>query len=189
MRFPEGSWGENGNHGVWMNDGTKWTWEMIYEAEYRFDELLKKYPLESMDDQLRRICTQAMRELLLLQSSDWQFLISTWSARDYAERRFMFHYSDFKKLCDLADHYHAARALSDEEEAYLAETEDRNSIFPELRVEWWNDPLAPHVDFVPGEKPKKSTPKQAKPTAKTVTKTTTKTATKTAAKTTKAKKS
>jgi 1,4-alpha-glucan branching enzyme len=156
MRMPEGSWGENGNHGVWMNDGTKWTWELIYEAEHRFDELMNKYQPHTMDDTMRRICTQAMRELLLLQSSDWQFLVTTWSARDYAERRFMFHYSDFKKLCDLAEHYATAKKISKEDDKAVAEMEARNSIFPELEVEWWNDPLKPHVNYVPGARPKKT---------------------------------
>jgi hypothetical protein len=34
--------------------------------------------------------------------------------------------------------------------------EARNSIFPELEVEWWNDPLKPHVNYVPGARSKKS---------------------------------
>lgn len=186
MRMPEGSWGENGNHGVWMNDGTKWTWELIYEAEHRFDELMKKHQPHTMDDTMRRICTQAMRELLLLQSSDWQFLVTTWSARDYAERRFMFHYSDFKKLCDLAEHYATAKKISKEDDKAVAEMEARNSIFPELEVEWWNDPLKPHVDYVPGARPArkasaqgKSTPKAPKATSKSEGATDKKTAVKT----------
>ncbi|GAI03348.1 unnamed protein product, partial [marine sediment metagenome] len=32
------------------------------------------------------------------QSSDWQFLISTLSARDYAELRFRSHFENFKQL-------------------------------------------------------------------------------------------
>jgi len=51
--------------------------------------------------------------------------------------------------------------------------EARNSIFPELEVEWWNDPLKPHVDYVPGARPArkasaqgKSTPKAPKATSK-----------------------
>jgi 1,4-alpha-glucan branching enzyme len=155
VSMPEGSWGENGHHNVWMNDGTKWTWTMLYEAEDRFDRLMNKYPAHEMDETMRRICTQAMRELLLLQASDWQFLITTWSARDYAEMRFTFHYSDCKRFCELAELYVAKKKISKEDEEYLEKAEERNGIFPELRVEWWNDPLAPHVDFVPSAKHKK----------------------------------
>ena len=45
---------------------------------------------------------QATRELLLLQASDWQFLITTGAARDYAERRVAEHYAEFKRLCEMA---------------------------------------------------------------------------------------
>ena len=42
---------------------------------------------ERDDATLRDLVQQAARELLLLEASDWPFLISTWSARDYAEKR------------------------------------------------------------------------------------------------------
>ncbi len=169
VSMPEGSWGENGNHTVWMNDGTKWTWVMLYEAEERFDRLMAKYEPHKMDETMRRICTQAMRELLLLQASDWQFLVTTWSARDYAEMRFTYHYSDFKRFCELADQYAAKKKISNEDDEYLSQAEDRNSIFPELRVEWWNDPLAAHVDYVhqPKTKKKVTVKVEAKAPAKT----------------------
>ncbi len=139
MRIPEGSWGEAGNHSVWMNGATEWTWTEIYECEDRFDKLLQEYPVASMDKTMRRIVTHALREMLLLQSSDWQFLITTFSARDYAERRFMFHHADFKKLCILAQKYAVTKELTAEEESYVKETEERNSCFEELRIEWWNN--------------------------------------------------
>jgi 1,4-alpha-glucan branching enzyme len=41
---------------------------------------------------------QAARELLLAQSSDWQFIISTGAAADYAERRFLQHCADAEQL-------------------------------------------------------------------------------------------
>ena len=36
---------------------------------------------------LQRSLKQLCRENLIMQASNWQFLISTWSARDYAEQR------------------------------------------------------------------------------------------------------
>jgi 1,4-alpha-glucan branching enzyme len=41
---------------------------------------------------------QLCRELLLLESSDWQFLITTGAARDYAEMRFLTHNDQFLEL-------------------------------------------------------------------------------------------
>ena len=47
---------------------------------------------------------QAARSLLLLQSSDWQFIISTGEVADYAERRFVEHAEETTRLIDaLAD--------------------------------------------------------------------------------------
>jgi len=58
--------------------------EAHYAAEDQMVELADKYR-NTNDTSLRRILNDLARELLLLESSDWQFLISTWSARDYAE--------------------------------------------------------------------------------------------------------
>ena len=40
---------------------------------------------------------QAAREVLLAEASDWQFLISTFAARDYAEVRFNDHIDRFDR--------------------------------------------------------------------------------------------
>jgi 1,4-alpha-glucan branching enzyme len=41
---------------------------------------------------------QAARELLLMESSDWEFLITTFQARDYGVNRFNDHLGRFKAL-------------------------------------------------------------------------------------------
>ncbi|MFL5532897.1 MAG: 1,4-alpha-glucan branching protein domain-containing protein, partial [Gemmatimonadales bacterium] len=46
----------------------------------------------------RPILAQAARELLLAQSSDWQFIISTGAAADYAEQRIRQHCTDAEEL-------------------------------------------------------------------------------------------
>ncbi len=73
---------------------------------------------------------QAARELLLLQASDWQFLISTWSARDYAEMRFTEHVADFKRLAGLAKKLAAGQAMSPGDEAFLSACRSRDRCFP-----------------------------------------------------------
>ncbi|MCK5742936.1 MAG: DUF1957 domain-containing protein, partial [Chlorobi bacterium] len=89
---------------------------------------------------MRRILTQALREMMLMHSSDWQFLIHNHSAADYAEQRLFFHNSDFNKLCDIAERVSSRLSLTREEEAYLHKTEKRDSIFSELQLEWWRKP-------------------------------------------------
>lgn len=138
MSIPESSWGEGGKHEVWMNDETKWTWFLVYHAEKRMAALMEAYPPASLNKTMRRILTQALRELMLLQASDWQFLITTVSARDYAEQRFICHNSDFTRLCDIADNYAAKKRLAAADKKYLEEVERRDCIFEEVLLEWWS---------------------------------------------------
>ncbi len=127
VHLPEGSWGEGGFHWVWLNEWTEWTWERIYEMEHRVVSLVKSG--RPIDDELM---TQILRELLLLESSDWQFLITTWSARDYAENRFSKHYETLKKLLEFAEN-----GLNDDGRRFLhaARSKDRlftDTVTPEL---------------------------------------------------------
>jgi 1,4-alpha-glucan branching enzyme len=74
---------------------------------------------------------------MLLQASDWQFIMFTRAAKDYADERFSYHNSDFNKLCDFAEKFASNGYLPPEDERYLEATENRNSVFPELKLEWW----------------------------------------------------
>jgi 1,4-alpha-glucan branching enzyme len=136
IALPEGSWGEGGFHYIWLNEQTEWTWKKIYNAEERFIGLVKKWHSKG-NRAAERILKQAARELLLLESSDWQFLITTWSARDYAEERVSFHYDNFQKLCHLAEETEAKAELSQEAEGFLRSCEEKDSIFPEIDLKWW----------------------------------------------------
>ncbi len=40
VTLPEGSWGDSGDHRVWLNDDTAWTWPIIWAAEKRLIDLL-----------------------------------------------------------------------------------------------------------------------------------------------------
>lgn len=139
ISIPEGSWGVDNTHEVWSNDDNKWTWEAIYNDELKFYNIIEPLDLSKIDDSLRRILTQALRELMLMHSSDWQFLIYTESAKDYAEMRFTYHHSDFNRICDIANEYLHSKTISKQDDLHLRETEERNSIFAELQLEWWSD--------------------------------------------------
>ncbi len=140
IKIPEGSWGENNNHDVWINEQNKWTWEFIYNDELKLHNLLKEINLDNLSEIPKRVLTQALRELMLLQSSDWQFLIHTLSAKDYAEQRFFYHHSDFNKLCDIAQNIIANKVeISSEDLLYLEEVESRDSVFAELDLKWWSE--------------------------------------------------
>ncbi len=142
IALPEGSWGEGGHHWIWLNTDTAWTWKHVYEAERELPALLKEADRVGLGDDptLARVLRQAARELLLLQSSDWQFLISTFSARDYAELRVARHAEDFRRLAATARRLMKdPTGLRPEEEAFLGAVEARDRLFPDVDFTWWRE--------------------------------------------------
>lgn len=136
ISLPEGSWGEGGFHYIWLNDWTKWTWKHIHNNEKKMTEIAEKQKNNS-DPELEKILNQMGRELLLLEASDWQFLISTWSARDYAENRVTVHNENFLKLAELAEKVSEGKTLSDEEKEYLNILMDVDSLFKDMDFRNW----------------------------------------------------
>jgi 1,4-alpha-glucan branching enzyme len=134
VTLPEGSWGEGGDHRVWLNPDTEWTWDRVYSAEAEWVELLRQG--DGAGAEYRRVLAQAARELLLLQASDWQFLITTWAARDYAERRVAEHYAEFKRLSEMARTLASGHPLSVEAADRLRRLEREDFCFPDLDPAW-----------------------------------------------------
>jgi 1,4-alpha-glucan branching enzyme len=97
IALAEGSWGADGNFSMWLNESTRWTWERLWSLEERFWTLA---PGALAQDAAHAVLAQAARELLLLQSSDWQFIISTGAAGDYASTRFLGHAAALATLLD-----------------------------------------------------------------------------------------
>jgi 1,4-alpha-glucan branching enzyme len=138
IAMPEGSWGIEGNHQVWMNPDTSWTYTHIYPAERYTREVCTQGKWR--DSGLgKRIVQQLCRELLLIESSDWQFLITTGAARDYAEMRFLTHNDQFLELKSIWQAFESDGALNEHQTARLAEIERRDSIFPEIDPGLWEE--------------------------------------------------
>lgn len=142
VSLPEGSWGEGGFHWVWLNQDTEWTWKLVYEAEQRMRELAA---IESPGETLSRIIRQAARELLLLQSSDWQFNITTGTSTDYAELRLNWHYRSFTRLTELAEKVMTGDELNADEVDELAYREERDSLFADVDPGWFRQVEHPPV--------------------------------------------
>jgi len=134
LTLPEGSWGEGGDHRVWLNGDTEWTWDRVYSAETEWVAELRRADGATPD--LRRVLIQATRELLLLQASDWQFLITTGAARDYAERRVAEHYAEFKRLAELARGLGQGELLTVDAATRLRRLEREDFCFPDLDPAW-----------------------------------------------------
>ncbi len=95
IRLPWGSWGANGDNSMWLSDRTAWTWERLWPLEQAFWDVA---PNALASPSAQPVLAQAARELLLAQSSDWQFIISTGAAADYGEKRFNIHCDDATRL-------------------------------------------------------------------------------------------
>jgi 1,4-alpha-glucan branching enzyme len=127
IRMPAGSWGANGDFSMWLSEQTAWTWQRLWPLEEQFWDVA---PAALGSDDTRFIVAQAARELLLAQSSDWQFIISTGAAADYGERRFREHCADTEELVRaLVDGSPAALERAHRRAAELAE---RDALFPDV---------------------------------------------------------
>ena len=71
------------------------------------------------------VLCQAGKELLLMQASDWPFLITSQTARDYAEQRFLTHSTDLKRLLQLARSVRERGRLEADQERFLADRSGR----------------------------------------------------------------
>ena len=136
LSMPAGSWGSSGNNQVWLNNETGWTWTYIYPAERYVRELVTGAPWRDSATGTA-IAQQLCRELLLLESSDWQFLITTGAARDYAEARFHTHVDQFNELRTFWQTFATTGALTPEQQTRLAEITTRDGIFPDLDPGLW----------------------------------------------------
>lgn len=117
------SWGAEGYNRVWINAETEWMYVHQHIAEDRMIELAKAHP--QADGLLRRALNQAARELLLAESSDWAFIITTATSVQYAIKRFRDHIHRFTKLYEMVQ-------SNEINEAWLTEVESRDTIFAEI---------------------------------------------------------
>ncbi|MGC2638639.1 MAG: 1,4-alpha-glucan branching protein domain-containing protein [Acidobacteriaceae bacterium] len=142
LAIPEGSWGKNGNNEVWLNPHTAWTWSHIYAAEARVQQVATEakrrcgqaaWAEERCAAPLGcRIAKQMCRELLLLESSDWQFLITTEAARNYAEDRFLTHLDQFREVDCAWQEFLATGSLTPDREQRLSVIEQRDPLFADI---------------------------------------------------------
>jgi 1,4-alpha-glucan branching enzyme len=117
------SWGEGGYGATWTADGNGWAAAEILRACGRMKRLIAQAKNPSGPG--RRALAQALRELLLAQSSDWTFLMHRDTAAEYAEDRLRGHLANFRLLEGML-----AEGRVDMER--LAELERKNNVFPGL---------------------------------------------------------
>jgi 1,4-alpha-glucan branching enzyme len=127
IAMPPGSWGANGDFSMWIGEATAWTWERVWALE---DAFWESVPAALERPAARPVLAQAAREMLLAQASDWQFIISTGAAADYAERRLRQHCDDAEDL--LAALAPGAESRLAQAQATADELHRRDDLFPDI---------------------------------------------------------
>ena len=117
------SWGWKGYNEVWLSGQNDWIYRHLHATAERLHGLCRRYP--SADERVRRALTQALRELLLAQASDWAFMIARETTAEYAVRRTKDHLLRCQRLCA-----HVERG--DLDDLRLAALEDTDNLFPAL---------------------------------------------------------
>ncbi|MEN6478242.1 MAG: 1,4-alpha-glucan branching protein domain-containing protein [Anaerolineales bacterium] len=128
--LPEGSWGAGGTHWTWDNPDTHWMWTPIHEAERRMEAIVARYPAPS--DAEREVLNQLARELLLLQSSDWPFLVTTGQAKEYAIERFQAHLNRFDELAQALEEGAGAARVARARELW-----ELDKVFSDVDYRWF----------------------------------------------------
>jgi 1,4-alpha-glucan branching enzyme len=117
------SWGYKGYSEMWLQGANDWIYRHLHEASYRMTELAKEFP--HANGTTRRALNQALRELLLAQSSDWAFILGTGTHTSYAIKRTKDHLLQFNRLYEDIK----TNAIDDE---WLADVESRDNLFPDI---------------------------------------------------------
>jgi len=117
------SWGYKGYAEYWLNGTNDWAYRHMHKAGERMVELARSFP--AAEGLRRRALDQAARELLLLQSSDWPFIMKTGTMVPYAVKRVCDHTNQFNALYD-------GIKKGELNEAWLKSLEEKDNIFPTI---------------------------------------------------------
>jgi len=117
------SWGRGGYNEYWLNEKNAWIYRHLHAAAERMIELARRFP--NADGLARRALDQAARELMLAQSSDWAFIMTTGTMVPYAERRTNEHVLRFNRIYD-------GLLGGNLDEAWLRDVESKDNIFPDV---------------------------------------------------------
>lgn len=129
LDLPASTWGAGGDARTWLNPLTDELWQRLHKCEQQMESLVQN-AVPASEDYLRQTC----RELLLAESSDWPFLITTGQAKEYGRRRFDVHCERFRILSRLAQ----SQDDSPASRQYLAEVQKNDELFPDIDWQWFS---------------------------------------------------
>lgn len=118
------SWGNAGYADFWCDGPNHWIHRHLSGTARTMSQLARAH--RSAEAPVQRALTQAARELLLAQASDWPFLMRAGTAANYARRRFQTHVGRFHRITDAI----ARGELPDP--MWIGQVEAADNLFPEL---------------------------------------------------------
>jgi 1,4-alpha-glucan branching enzyme len=123
IRMKSSTWGENSDFTVWNNPEHSWIWPYINASITEYENILTIIhdSHRNLNQRDTRILRQCARELLLMEGSDWPFLLYTKQAKEYANQRFHNHHQRFNKLLWAAKNFDEPDRINDAE---LTQIED-----------------------------------------------------------------
>ncbi len=125
LRPADSSWGHQGAYRYWINDSNDWIYPCLHQAADDMEKLIQDLKAVHLSDVQERAVNQALRSLLLAQASDWSFMLTAGTTREYANKQLEDHLARFNYLMDgLQKNRLDAR--------YVAALEIMDDIFPTL---------------------------------------------------------
>ena len=122
------SWGQGGYHDYWLNDSNAW---VVIEWQRASSAMVRRVNRGVGSAAQRELLTQAGRELLLAQSSDWSFILKAGTTTDLARERIERHLDRFWRLMD------AINSGSPLPDGWLEAVSKEDGLFPLLNAADW----------------------------------------------------
>ncbi|MCD6422896.1 MAG: DUF1957 domain-containing protein [Elusimicrobia bacterium] len=119
------TWGDKGYNEVWLNGTNDWIYRHLHFCVEKMIESAQNYNSANPNKIEQRVLNQMARELLLAESSDWAFIMTTGTTVPYAHKRTKTHTNNFLKLYEMLK-----KGKIDEN--FLKDLEHRNNIFPHI---------------------------------------------------------
>ena len=128
------SWGAGGYHDYWLNETNSW---VVAEWQRASRAMVQRVNRGVGSSAQRDLLTQAGRELLLAQSSDWSFILRAGTTTELARERIHRHLDRFWRLIDAIENDTAVP------DAWLAAVCREDGLFPLLNAADWATPPPP----------------------------------------------
>ncbi len=125
------SWGNKGYAEVWLNGANDWIYRHLHKCTENMITIANNHK-QTQDPLSIRALNQLARELLLAQSSDWAFIMTTDTMVEYAVKRSKEHIHNFNHLYKMINNQHI-------ETNWLIGVEAKNNIFPEINFKHYAD--------------------------------------------------